>query len=259
MNSPRSLISTSSSGGIRIGVADSELVQRTRCSADPICVALTTMSHVACGTIAGQLCGDSLGNCARPRVITQSLIQMPGHRRRSAIAPRLPIVPPPAYPSAYPSAPGLARNRTDVDACSCAWHHCRSWQRVSLTECQSECQCEYSLWTVGNTLRVWLERRLRLRLGLANEFNAAFRFRLLLFVHIAHCCVAFFALFVRRFCARVMRIYDICVYASSARTLTPCSLSPSPSSMQRTASPVPSATQPGFGLVWFGFVWVSLW
>lgn len=98
MNSPRSLISTSSSGGIGIGVADSELVQRTRCSADLICVALTTMSHVACGTIAGQLCGDSLGNCARPRVITQSLIQMPGHRRRSAIAPRLPIVPPPAYP-----------------------------------------------------------------------------------------------------------------------------------------------------------------
>lgn len=69
---------------------------------------------------------------------------------------------------------------------------------------------------------------MELRLGLANEFNAAFRFRLLLFAHIAHCCVAFFALFVRRFCARVMRIYDICVYASSSRTLEPPPPTPSP-------------------------------
>lgn len=106
MNSPRSLISTSSSGGIGIGievaveVAVSELVQRTRRSADPISVLLRLqqcrMSHVA--RSAGQLCAATVAATAaewRPRVITQSLIQMPGHRHRSAIAPRLPIVPPP--------------------------------------------------------------------------------------------------------------------------------------------------------------------
>lgn len=113
MNSPRSLISTSSSGGIGIGievavaVAVSELVQRTRRSADPICVLLRLqqcrMSHVA--RSAGQLCAATVAATApeqRPRVITQSLIQMPGHRHRSAIAPRLPIVPPPS-PSPSPS------------------------------------------------------------------------------------------------------------------------------------------------------------
>lgn len=105
MNSPRSLISTSSSGGIGIGievavaVAVSELVQRTRRSADPISVLLRLqqcrMSHVA--RSAGQLCAATVAATAferRPRVITQSLIQMPGHR--STIAPRLPIVPPPS-------------------------------------------------------------------------------------------------------------------------------------------------------------------
>lgn len=110
MNSPRSLISTSSSGGIGIGievavaVSVSELVQRTRRSADPISVLLRLqqcrMSHVA--RSAGQLCAATVAATAperRPRVITQSLIQMPGHRHRSAIAPRLPIVPSPPSPS----------------------------------------------------------------------------------------------------------------------------------------------------------------
>lgn len=92
------------------------LVQR---SADPICVALTTMSHVACGTIAGQLSGTVRWR----RVITQSLIQMPsGHRRRNCsqvthcFPYQMHLLPP------LPPAPGAARTRTrsDVDACSCA-------------------------------------------------------------------------------------------------------------------------------------------
>lgn len=79
---------------------------------------------------------------------------------------RLPA-PPPLHPiPAHGVARTRTRTRTDVDACSCAWHHCRSWQRVSLGECQSECHCEYSLWTVGNTLRVGLRLQLRLRLRL---------------------------------------------------------------------------------------------
>lgn len=77
-------------------------------------VALTTMSHVACGTIGWTIVRRQ---SRRPRVITQSLIQMPGHRhrQRSAIAPRLPIVP--LLPLSFLPFPLPG---TDVDACSCA-------------------------------------------------------------------------------------------------------------------------------------------
>lgn len=109
MNSPRSLISTSSSGGIGIGIGVAVADCRNWCRERgavlirSVCVvALTTMSHVACGTIGWTIVRRQ---SRRPRVITQSLIQMPGHRhrQRSAIAPRLPIVPPPSPPLPFPS------------------------------------------------------------------------------------------------------------------------------------------------------------
>lgn len=94
MNSPRSLISTSSSGGIGIGVAVSELVQRTRRSADPICVCCCAYNNVAC-----RMWHDRLDNCAATVAATEGYNSI-------------------ADPNAWPPPPPAQRNCSQVTHCS---------------------------------------------------------------------------------------------------------------------------------------------
>lgn len=203
MNSPRSLISTSSSGGIAIRnwywnwCSDCDLIwgRLQQCA----------MSHVPCTRL----------QTGQPRlwvrlclVITQSLIQIP-YRHRRAIAPQLPIVvapnwtPLPAQLPPWPTSLYLmpARAPDIIVVQACVAHSLQRvwvWVRVRV---------EYSLWTVEHLSDSDLDPGSESNCvrGPANEFNAAFGF----WLWPAHCCVAFFALFVWRFCARVMRIYDI--------------------------------------------------
>lgn len=166
------------------------------------------------------------------------------------LLPGYPLFPlPDAPPTALPPAPGAActRTRSDVDACSCAWHHCRSWQqRVSLSECQSECHCEYSLWTVGNTLSISNSDSVS---GLANEFNAAFSLSALLFCAALRIVAWHFLPY-----SYDVFAHELCVFMIYVCTQVVLEPLPAP---DNALSPQVQRSLVCFGFG-FGFVWVSL-